>query len=162
MDTVKVRVGTPEDLEKCMELFIKANEENGIARMSQPKLLEIVWPSLHCDGGIVGVIGETGKPAEAVVLLRVEQLWYSDEPVLAEKLVYVDPGFRFAKGGRAAKLCEFAKKAAVELDMPLIIGVMSNDRTKAKIRMYERLVGPQVGAFFLYNGNMGLPKEAAE
>lgn len=152
---VKVRVGVPEDLPACMDLFIKANDENGLAKMDEKKLVEIVWPSLHCDGGMVGVIGTVGQPLEGVVLLRIEELWYTQEPVIAEKLVYVHPEFRNAKGGRAAKLCEFAKQVSDEMKMPLIIGVISNSRTESKIRMYKRLIGEPAGAFFVYGGKTG-------
>ena len=158
---VKVRVATPEDIEGCLRLFIQANEENGIALLDRDKLFHIVWPSLHQDGGIIGIIGEPGQQPEGVILLRIESLWYSDDPVITEKLVYVHPDFRSAKGGRAAKLCEFAKKTSDELEMPLVIGVLSNERTKGKIKTYERLLGPQAGAFFLYNGKTGLSHESA-
>jgi hypothetical protein len=153
---VKVRVATPDDLEGCLRLFIKANEENGLAELDKDKLFHIVWPSLHQEGGLVGVIGAPGQEPEGVVLLRIESLWYSDAPVIAEKIVYVHPKFRSAKGGRAAKLCEFSKRVSDELQMPLVVGIVSNDRTKGKIRMYERLLGPQAGAYFLYNGKTGL------
>lgn len=159
MSEVKVRIGTAEDLPQCMELFIRANEENGIEAMDTQKLLSVVWPSLHSDGGLVGIIGDPGETIEGVILLRIEQLWYSDAPVIAEKLVFVHPDYRSAKGGRARKLCEFSKKVSDELGMPLIIGIVSNDRTKGKIRMYERLLGPAAGAYFLYNGKTGLTKE---
>lgn len=160
MSDIKVRMGTPQDLSQCMDLFIRANEENGIDALDRDKLLSIVWPSLHFDGGIVGVIGEPGEQIEGVVLLRIEQLWYSNSPVIAEKLVFVHPDYRSAKGGRARKLCEFSKKVSDELEMPLIIGIVSNDRTKGKVRMYERLLGPAAGAYFLYNGKTGVAKEA--
>lgn len=153
---VKVRVATPDDVEGCLRLFIMANEENGIAHLDRDKLFHIVWPSLHQDGGLIGVIGEPGAHPEGVVLLRIESLWYSDSPVISEKLVYVHPDFRSAKGGRAAKLCEFSKRVSDELQMPLVVGIVSNERTKGKIKMYERLLGPQAGAYFLYNGKTGL------
>ena len=154
-EEIHVRVGTPEDLEGCMELFIRANEENGIDEIAPEKLFNIVWPSLHQDGGVIGVIGPVGEKPEGVVLLRIESLWYSDAPVIAEKLVFVHSDYRSAKGGRARKLCEFSKKVSDEMGMPLIIGIVSNDRTKGKVRMYERLLGPAAGAYFLYNGKIG-------
>jgi len=154
-EEVKVRVGVPEDLHACMDLFLKANEENGLAKMDENKLINMVWPSLHCDGGMVGVIGSVGKPLEGVVLLRIEELWYTQEPVIAEKLVFVHPDYRNAKGGRAAKLCEFAKRVSDEMQMPLIIGVISNTRTESKIKMYKRLIGEPAGAFFVYGGKTG-------
>lgn len=152
---IKVRVAVPEDLAACMDLFVKANDENGLAKMDERKLLGMVWPSLHCHNGMVGAIGSVGGPLEGVVLLRIEELWYTSEPVIAEKLVYVHPDFRNAKGGRAAKLCEFAKRVSDEMRMPLLVGIVSNDRTKGKIKMFERLLGPAVGAYFLYNGKLG-------
>lgn len=160
MSEVKVRVGTPEDLRGCMDLFIQANEENGIDEMSVQKLVDIVWPSLHQEGGLVGVIGEPGAQPEGVILLRIEQLWYSNAPVIAEKLVFVHPEYRSAKGGRAKKLCEFSKKVSDEMGLPLIIGVVSTERTKGKIRLYERVFGSPVGAFFMHNGKTGLSKNA--
>lgn len=160
MDDVRVRTGTPEDMEQCMKLLVKANEENGIDELDEAKLFSVVWPSLQCDGGVVGVIGKAGEQLEGVVLLRVESLWYSNSPVVVEKLVFVHPDYRSAKGGRATKLCEFSKKVSDELGIPLIIGIVSNDRTKGKVRMYERLLGPAAGAYFLYNGKTGLQKAA--
>lgn len=159
MQDIHVRIGTPEDLPQCMELFLQANEENGIDALDTNKLLSIVWPSLHQDGGIIGVIGEPKGALEGVVLLRIESLWYSEAPVIAEKLVFVHSNFRSAKGGRARKLCEFSKQVSDELNMPLIIGIVSNERTKGKIRMYERLLGPAAGAYFLYNGKTGVARE---
>jgi hypothetical protein len=145
-----------------MDLFVRANEENGIDALDHNKLMSIVWPSLHQDGGIIGVIGEPGKTLEGVVLLRIEQLWYSSAPVIAEKLVFVHPEYRSAKGGRARKLCEFSKQVSDNLEMPLIIGIVSNERTSGKIRMYERLLGPAAGAYFLYRGKTGMGSDMPE
>ena len=159
MEDVHVRVGTPEDLPGCMELFTQANQENGIDELDPEKLLSIVWPSLHNDGGIIGVIGAPGERPEGVVLLRIETLWYSASRVIAEKLVYVHPDFRSAKGGRARKLCEFSKSVSDQLEMPLIIGIVSNDRTQSKVRLYERVFGHPAGAFFIHNAKTGLSDE---
>ena len=161
MDGITVRIGTPEDLPGCMDLFIQANEENGIDEMDTQKLLNIVWPSLHQDGGLVGVIGAPGAPPEGVILLRIEQLWYSNAPVIAEILVFVHQDYRSAKGGRAKKLCEFSKRVSDEMGIPLIIGVVSTDRTKGKVRLYERVFGEPAGAFFLYGAKTGAQRGEA-
>jgi hypothetical protein len=89
-------------------------------------------------------------------------MWYSDDRILEEKALFIHPEYRSAKGGRARRLCEFAKRAAEQLEMPLLIGVLSNNRTVAKIRMYERQFGEPNGAFFLYNGRTGSVRAAAE
>jgi GNAT superfamily N-acetyltransferase len=152
---IKVRVGTPEDLDEIMKIAMVAVEENGFLNPNPGKLAAEIWPALHQDHGIVGVIGEPGKLIEACVLLRIGQMWYSDTLVVEERAVFTHPEYRSAKGGRARKLCEFSKKVADDLGIPLIIGVLSNHRTEAKVRLYERQFGKPSGAFFLYGARTG-------
>jgi hypothetical protein len=78
-------------------------------------------------------------------------MWYSNQDVLEERVIFIPPEFRNIKGGRARRLCEFSKKAAEDLGLPLLIGVMSSVRTEAKVKMYERQFGKPTGAVFLYN-----------
>jgi GNAT superfamily N-acetyltransferase len=107
--------------------------------------------------GLVGVIGgDAGEPLEAMIILRIGSMWYSHENILDEKAIYVAPEFRSAKGGRARKLAEWAKTVSEKLGIPLAIGVLSNTRTEAKIRLYERVFGAPAGVYFLYNAKTGL------
>jgi GNAT superfamily N-acetyltransferase len=149
-----VRVGTLEDLDEVMRLAIAGAEENSFVRPSQARLLNEIYPALVRDHGIVGCVGEHGA-LEGAVVLRMGAMWYSDDPVLEEKAVFVDPRFRAAKIGRARLLTDFSKQAADSLGIPLVIGVLSNHRTEAKIRLYERQFGKPAGAFFLYGGRTG-------
>lgn len=149
------RVGLPSDIDEIMALAIMASHENGFLSPSPEKLLRGIYPALCQDHGIVGVVGPEGGPIQGAVLLHVNTHWYSDEQFLEEKSVFVHPDFRKAAGGRAARLVEFSKKAADTLGMPLLIGVLSSNRTEAKVRMYRRLLGEPQGAFFLYNGGTG-------
>jgi len=61
------------------------------------------------------------------------------------------PEFRTAKGGRAARLLEFAMKASETLQLPLTIGVLADERAAAKVRLYTRKLGPPNGAYWVYN-----------
>jgi hypothetical protein len=163
MSELPVRVGTPEDLDEIMNLSSLAWEEMGFVEPSAERFLSELWPALNMEKGMVGIIGSVGKPIEGAVLLRVGSMWYSDKPVLEEKAVFIHPDFRSIKGGRASRLCEFSKKAAEELGMPLVIGIISNSRTEAKVRMYRRKFGEPFGAFFLYNAGTGnWSQQAAE
>ena len=159
---VVLRVGKPEDVHDMMDLALAACDENGFVQPSAEKLLEQIWPALNHDHGIVGIIGEKGKKLEAAVLLRIGTMWYSDQNVVEEKAIFVHPDFRSAKGGRARRLVEFSKQVSDKLGLPLVIGVLSNHRTEAKVRLYERQFGRPAGAFFLYNAHTGLALEAAE
>ena len=151
-----IRIGTPEDLDDLMEISMLASEENGFLEPNPGKLAAEIWPALHQDHGIVGIIGPKDGQVQGAVLLRIGQMWYSDTPVVEEKAIFIHPDYRSAKGGRAKQLCEFSKRVADSLGIPLIIGVLSNSRTEAKVRLYERQFGKPSGAFFLYGAKTGV------
>jgi len=162
MSDIKVRTGVPEDVDGMMHLALAACEENGLTRPSPRKLLTEIWAGLNRDHGIVGIIGPVGGKLEAAILLRTEALWYSDDMTLVERAVFVAPEHRGAKIGRARMLCEFAKTAAEGLGMPLVIGIISSDRAKAKVALYQRQFGPEQGAYWIYGARTGAWKEAAQ
>ena len=154
-DELKIRIGTQNDLDELMALSLAACEENGFVNPNPKKILGELWPALNLEHGLVGVIGKEGGMIEGGILLRVGTMWYSDNKVLEERAIFIHPKYRSAKGGRARKLCEFSKQVADSLGIPLIIGVLSNTRTEAKIRLYERQFGRPNGAFFLYGATTG-------
>ena len=154
MSELAIRVGTRDDLDDVMRLALMGSAENGFVDPNPTKILEDVWAALHKDHGIMGLIGPPGA-LEGAILLRVLSLWYSDSKVLEERAIYVHPNHRAAVGGRAARLCKFSKMVSDQLGMPLLIGVLSNTRTKAKMRMYERHFGEPAGTYFLYNATTG-------
>jgi hypothetical protein len=155
-EPLPVRIGTPADLDQLMALASEACEENGFIPPNPYKVLEQIWAAVNQDRGLCGIIGEIGAPIEAAVLLRITDLFYSDQPVLEEKGIFVNSAFRAAKGGRARRLCEFSKEIADHLGIPLLIGVLSNHRTEAKVRLYRRQFGEPAGAFFLYGAVTGI------
>jgi GNAT superfamily N-acetyltransferase len=156
-----VRTGTLDDLDAVMALAMQASEENGFVVPDPEKILHDIYPALLRDRGIMGIIGEPGEAPQGAILLRIGENWYSREPVLEERAVFVHPDYRKAKGGRARLLVEFAKRTAGELDLPLAIGVLSNHRTAGKIRLYERFFGAPAGVYFLVNASTLKPDKAA-
>jgi N-acetylglutamate synthase-like GNAT family acetyltransferase len=149
-----VRVATREDLFGILDLARIVHKENGLFDFNEIKVAEALWPALNQANGILGVIGERDK-LEGLVMLSVASYWYSDRQFLEEKCVFVHPDFRHAKDSRVQKLIEFAKKVATDLEMPLMIGILSNTRTSAKIALYERNFGTPAGAFFLWGAKTG-------
>jgi hypothetical protein len=57
----------------------------------------------------------------------------------------------------AKQLMTFAKKAAEGLSLDLTIGVFHNQRTEAKIRLYRRQFGDQIGAYFCFRPSSAQP-----
>lgn len=153
---LRIRIATPDDLDEIMSIALMACAENGYVNPNPAKMAAAIWPTLVQDRGICAVIGKPDGRIEGVVLLTIGSPWYSDSTVIEENAIFIHPDFRSAKGGRARKLCRFSKELADKLGCPLIIGVLSNHRTEAKVKMYEREFGPQSGAFFLYNATTGL------
>lgn len=160
MDDVQVRTGVEEDFDGVMNLAVAATEENAFVGPNIKKMADVIWGALTLKTGICGVIGPVGGKLEGAVLLSMGELWYSQELILEEKAIFVDPDYRAAKGGRARRLAEFAKGAAERMQVPLAIGVLSTSRTEAKIRLYERIFGAPAGVYFLYGAETGLKKQA--
>jgi len=153
-----VRVGQPNDLEKIMDLVATMQDEVGVFPINPDRVRSFMIAPLHLDGGIVGIIENNGV-IEAGILLRVCDAWYTDQQHLEEFGLFVHRDFRYAKDSRAKKLVEFAKKTAESLSLPLMIGVLSKDRTDAKITLYERIFGQPVGAFFFYSDHLEAKQE---
>lgn len=154
-DDLIIRIGTTDDMDEMMEIALQGCDENGFLNPNPAKLAADIWLALAQDHGIVGIIGKRGGVIEGTVILRIGTMWYSDSLVVEEKAIFIRPEYRNAKGGRARKLCEFSKKVADTLGIPLIIGVLSNNRTQAKVRLYERQFGKPTGALFLYGAKTG-------
>lgn len=154
--TLSVRVGTPDDVDAMMEIALAACEENGFVDPNPIKLLQHIYAALSRDHGIVGIIGDPGEQIQAAVLLRIGTPWYSDVQTLEEKAIFVHPDYRTGNIGRARLLCEFSMMLADSLGLTLSIGVLSSERTAAKVRMYGRVLGPSQGAYWIYNGKTGL------
>jgi hypothetical protein len=148
---LQIRLATTSDMDEVMRLAVTAVEENGFLNATPELLAKEIYPALCQDHGLCPVIGKPGGAIEGLALLRIGAMWYSPDIVLEERAIFIYPQFRSAKGGRAARLCEFTKKTADTLKLSLVIGVLSNTRTAGKVRMYTRIFGEPAGAFFLYN-----------
>jgi hypothetical protein len=156
-DEYKVRIATPDDVHQLMEMGIAANDEVGISKANPERLLMDIWPALHLQGGIIGVIGAPGKTIEGGIVLKITNLWYGDEEFLEERVVYIRPEYRNVKPrsnkeqkSRFGMLIEFAKKTSDELQIPLCVGISTAIGFKGKARMYQHYLGEQAGAFYLY------------
>lgn len=150
-----VGIATLDDLDDMMELSLMGAAENGISNANPRKILEEVYPALTRQGGLMGKIGPRGGKPQGGVLLRVVVPWYTDQEVLEERAIFIHPDYRSAKGGRAARLCEFSVKASDALGLPLMIGILSNHRTAAKVKLYTRFFGEPQGAYWFRNPRTG-------
>ena len=148
----RVRLGVEADIPQLLAMGRKLHAENAMMPLSENRILGAAWRAVKQDRAMVGVVGKPGA-LEGMIYLTVGQFWYSDKPHLEELYAYVLPEYRRSQNAKA--LVEFAKSSADRLGVPLLIGIISNDRTAAKVRMYKRQLGEAAGAWFLYNGKTG-------
>ncbi len=149
----EVRRPTFEDIPEIIKMAKDMHKEGALMPWSEKRSLDFIYNVISGKtDAAVGIIGEVGKP-EAIICMRWGQYWYTDDIHIEEILNYVRPEFR--KSGRAKNLIEYAKKCSRKLNRPLLIGVLSQERTEAKVRLYQRQLGEPVGAYFLYHGSLG-------
>lgn len=148
-----VRTATAADQKEVWRLFLQGHRENGLFSLSPEKVQwfmnramfpEIIPPG---DTGVRGAIGVIGAPGalEGLVFVTIGSYWYSDDKHLEEFIVYVDPECR--KSNHAVALVQWMKDQVEITGLPLMTGIISNERTEAKCRMYRRML-PKIGEFF--------------
>lgn len=148
----RVRMALPDDYPQVMAICRDLHLENGVSRVNWDYVSDQMRRGIDQRGAVIGVIGDVGR-LQAAIYLHMTRFWYSDDVILEELFAYVVPSFRKTNNARA--LIEFGKKCSHRFDVPLLIGIISNQRTEGKIRLYSRRLGPQSGAFFLVNGHTG-------
>jgi hypothetical protein len=147
MSDYAVRIATPEDEDRVYDLFKIYIEENGIFEMDDDKVQTIIKNLTNSKNGVIGIIdGEDSL--EGMICLIIDQMWYAKDWFLHELFNFVPEEYR--RSTRAKALFAFAKNCSTKIKLPLVIGVVSNEKTEAKIKLYERQF-PKAGAFFMYN-----------
>ena len=58
---------------------------------------------------------------------------------------------KYRKSTNAKDMIYFGKRCSDELRIPLVIGVVSNERTKPKMELYRRQLGEPCGGYFIYS-----------
>lgn len=146
LQPVDVRLAVEDDRAALVRLTNLLHEENGLFSLSQRKRDALLDRYERREGAIIGVIGEIGRPV-ASIYLSITQPEYTDDFVLSEVWNFVAPDHR--RSTYARQLIAYAKQMSDLLKLPLCIGILSNHRTAAKVRLYEQVLQP-AGRYFLY------------
>lgn len=152
-DVVCASIGDEESL---MDLLRQMHRENGLTKLDDLKVRHMVQRLIHRRFGVIGVI-RGRNCVEASCGLVLSKMWYSDEWQLEDLWSFVGEPYR--RSSHAKLLIEFAKHYSMGIGIPLLMAVMSNDQTAAKVRLYKRQL-PEVGAMFLFNGALSSPEAA--
>jgi len=148
-----VRIAGPQDYDEVWRLLMASHAENGIFPLDEDKVRwfvnRIIYPetiSLNDTGtrGVAGVIGPV-QALEGIVLIVIGTFWYSGAKHLEEMTLFVDPNHR--RSGHAVALLNWMKAQVQATGLPLMTGILSNHRTEAKCRLYQRQM-PKLGEFY--------------
>lgn len=141
-----VRLAVLDDLKSVLELMHCAANEDAQHPVDDIKVVDMLRRYYEQQGALLAVIGEPGSPV-AYLLMIVDPIWYSQDFQLLELSLFVHPEHR--RSNYAKQLMQFSKQASEGLQLDLTIGVLSNDRTEAKVRLYQRQF-KTAGAYFMY------------
>lgn len=156
--TSPVRKATARDYDQIMDLCRRNHEENGQFSLSERKVKAMVEKAFNGGGAIIGAVGKPENLIEGFILLLISQFWYTDDWCLEEVMNYVRPEYR--RSTHAKDMIAFGKRCSDELAIPLVIGVVSNERTKAKMALYQRQLGEPCGGYFMHRPAGAVPLQA--
>ena len=150
----KARLATPADEPELLHLTRMMHAEGGMRPLDIDCVRELFARAFERKGGILAVIGAPGH-VRAMMYLLITRYYYTRESHIEELFNWVHPDHRCSDYGKI--MIEYAKKCSDDISqgagkkIPLIMGVLTNKRMAAKVRLYRRFFGIPYGAFFIHN-----------
>lgn len=147
-EPTKIRLADERDEPEIWKLCNLMWEEQPYHPLDWDRVVPAIRMATRHEHGIIGVIGERGELKGATFMV-LSQVWYSKEWQLIEYFNFVQPDSRKSTYGK--DLISYAKSCADALGVDLMMGIFSNKRTEAKVRLYRRTPGFEyMGGFFNY------------
>ena len=137
------------DMPELMRLFRIMHAEGGLFPVDEKCVEEMFTNAILRHQGIIGVVRGDDTEIRGFISLLITRFWYTQHFHVEEMFNFISPEHR--KSNYADMLIRYAKHCADDLKIPLIIGVLTNRRMEAKVRLYRRRLGMPAGAFFLHN-----------
>ena len=158
------RLAEIEDRSAILEHAHMIHEEIGLFPLEEAKLLELIDGYYSKKAWIsIAVVGD-GR-VEGSICTSVSTTYYTNAQHVAEMWNYVHPDYRRSRNAEALIHFGFdlSKKLSAKMGqrLPFIAGILTNKNTAAKVRLYKRMFGAPVGAYFVYNSDwdIGPPME---
>lgn len=149
----RVRIIEADEIEDVMRLCNELWSENGIFKMDDTKVRQMLMRAFNKEGGILAGVGPKGR-LEGLLYLLLSSFWYTNDHHWEELFLYVSPEYR--KSRNAVELLKFAKWCATQTPYPLFIGIMPNAASQRKIYLYDRQLNSDIAAQDDLNKAMGM------
>lgn len=150
-DLPHVRLATPDDEEDIIAMCRRLHQENGLFTLNEFKVRDCIRRCYNKHGAIVGVVGSPGK-LQGSICMELTTFYYTDDMHLAELWNFVEEPYR-RSSRNAEALIRYALDWQTKLQLPFFTGIITDKQMRAKVRLYRKLLGHPVGAFFLVGGN---------
>ena len=146
-DAVKIEEATAEDVVPIARVLVDefhTEYENYFPPVDVKKTIEYIGDHYH--RGKIFVAKRDGEVV-GVTMAKPTAFWFSHSEYINEGVFYVSPR---ARRSRAAKLLTTELKAyARSLHLPLMLGISSGDRVKAKDKFFESQGFTRIGGLYL-------------
>lgn len=142
-----VRFAVDQDARQLLEMCRLMHAENGLFPLSEAKVAYEIEDSIRQQNGVIGVIGAVGAPV-AVAWMIAGADWYTESVSISDRMVFVHPDHREGTT-HFRDLLAWARAMSDSLG-PLLIGVLSDRRIAAKLRIYQRHFGAPRAFLFTY------------
>lgn len=149
-----IRLAAPSDEAEVLHLLKLMWQESGWRPLDIDAARETFALAFDRKGASLWVIGAPGH-IRAMTFLKLARSWYTREYHIEELFCWVHPEHRASDYHKI--LIEKAKLVSDEIStlmghkVPLLMGVLTNRKMEAKVRLYRRFFGIPVGAFFVHN-----------
>jgi hypothetical protein len=152
-DNPTVIGATLSDLPEFMRLFKIMHHENGMFDLDEDCVRETFNRAVKNKEGVIGLIKGPLGDLRAMLFLLVTRYYYTQQFHLEELFNFVAPEHR--RTNYADALLKYADHCQKSLGIPLVIGVLTNNRMEGKVRKYSRHFGMPAGAFFVHGAPAG-------
>lgn len=137
------RCATPNDALEIFGLLKTMHEEVGMMGFSERKVMQTILTVI--DKGLAFVAEDEGRLVASVGVIPSSP-WYTDDVMLAERWMYVVPGYRRSRIMR--DLLIKAKIFREKTGLPMMLGVFGKKDVERKNALFRRMFKP-AGEFFV-------------
>ena len=133
MTELNLRNATELDDQSILGMLINMHREAGMGSFNKTKVINTIR---HCRQlGCIILVEVNGLPS-AVMGLKPDRFWWSDDLGLFDQFTYVAPNARKTKA--IFKMVDAATKMAKDAGIPLLLANFGTVDTQRKSRLYKR------------------------
>lgn len=130
--TISYRQATASDIENLLPLLVDMHSENALSTLDIDKTIAMV--EYVINHGLC-LLAHDGQELVGALGVCVDSFWYTSDQHIQDRFYYVAPSHR--KTRVALTLLKYIREYAKQLNMPLMLGVMTKVDAVRKDRIFQ-------------------------